>query len=234
MTQPPDNEWSSYSIFRVIGYGLLALALFDLIHLLIPLNFLNPTWEFQTIGGLVERVAVPLLGLGLVFYGEGDYRSKWEKFILKILSWFSLVSGILFLLLTPLLLVNSIRISNQINNQINAQGSQKLEQFEQVETQLSQATTDKDINSVITRFKIEGLPPNIKNPQELKTQTLAEIAKAKKTLKSQTDALEADKQLELFKNCLKWSLGALVSGLLFIYIWKLSRWARRGKKYSEW
>ena len=31
---------------------------------------MNPAWEFQTFGGLVERVAVPLIGLVFVFYGK--------------------------------------------------------------------------------------------------------------------------------------------------------------------
>jgi hypothetical protein len=233
MTQPLDKEGTSYSILRAIGYGLLLLVLLDIIHLLIPPGFLNPAWEFQTIGQLIERVAVPLLGLGLVFYGEDDYRSKWEGLFLKFLSWASLVTGVLFLLLAPLLLMDSFRLGDQIDYQVNTQSSQQLEQLEQIEQQLGQATTDKDINIALTRLKIQGLPPTIKNPQEAKSKVLSEVTKAKKTLKSQTDAVGGDKRLNLLKSSIKWFSGALVSGVLFIYIWNLTRWARRGRKYNH-
>jgi hypothetical protein len=60
----------SMNIFRVLGYGLLLLALFDILEMFIPPGFMNPAWEFQTFGALVERVPVPLIGFVLVFYGE--------------------------------------------------------------------------------------------------------------------------------------------------------------------
>ncbi|MCJ8280423.1 MAG: hypothetical protein MJK14_11100 [Rivularia sp. ALOHA_DT_140] len=48
----------SISIMRWVGYGLLILALFDVIEMFIPTRFMNPNWEFQTFGALVEKVAV--------------------------------------------------------------------------------------------------------------------------------------------------------------------------------
>ena len=58
----------SLPIIRWIGYGLLLLALFDVIEMFIPARFMNSNWEFQTFGALVERVAVPLIGFVLVFF----------------------------------------------------------------------------------------------------------------------------------------------------------------------
>jgi len=231
MTQPIDNEWSSSSIIRTIGYCLLVLTLFDLIHLLVPPRFLNPEWEFQTIGALVERVPVPLLGLALVFFGETDSRSTWEGLVLKFLSWVSLVTGVVFLLLAPLLFVDMSRLNEQIDYQVNVQGPPQLQQLEQIEKQLREATTDKDIENVVTRFKVQGLPPNIKNSQELKSKLLAEITTQENTIKSQLKEAGDNKRLVLLKNFTKWCLGALVSGFTFIYIWRLTRWARRARKY---
>jgi hypothetical protein len=231
MTQPIDNEWSSSSIIRTIGYCLVVLALFDLVHLLVPPRFLNPEWEFQTIGGLVERVPVPLLGLALVFFGETDSRSMWEGLVLKFLSWVSLVTGVVFLLLAPLLFVDMSRLNEQINYQVNVQGPPQLRQLEQIEKQLRKATTDKNIENVVTRLKIQGLPPNIKNSQELKSKLLAEITTQENTIKSQLKEAGDNKRLALLKNFTKWCLGALVSGFAFIYIWRLTRWARRAGKY---
>jgi hypothetical protein len=207
------------------------LTLFDLIHLLVPPGFLNPEWEFQTIGALVERVAVPLLGLGLVFFGEEDSRSMWEGLVLKFLSWASLVAGVLFLLLAPLLFVDMSRLNEQINYQLNVQGPPQLRQLELIEKQLREATTDKDIESIVTRLKIQGLPPNFKNTQELKSKLLSEITKQENAIKSQLKEVGDNKRLALLKSFTKWCLGALVSGFAFIYIWRLTRWARRRRKF---
>jgi len=56
------------SSFRIAGYGLLGLSLFDIIDILS--HFGDPGWEFQIVRNLVERAPVPLLGLVLVFVGE--------------------------------------------------------------------------------------------------------------------------------------------------------------------
>lgn len=89
------------------------------------------------IGSLVERLPIALLGLGLVFYGKTDIQSKWELPILKFLSWASLLVGILLLLLSPLLVVDSLRLKNQINHQINSEVTQQLSQLERIEKQVS-------------------------------------------------------------------------------------------------
>jgi hypothetical protein len=194
---------------------------------------MNPFWEFKTIGLLVEHVAVPLLGLVLVFYGEADFRSKWERPILMFLSWACLLSAVIFLLLAPLLVVDSLRINDQINAQINTQVSQQLSVFERLEKQLDRATTAQDIDNVIARLNIQGLPANISNPQELKSRLLSEIAKAKQTIRPQAEAAATDKRLTQQKDSIKWLLGTLVSGFAFAYIWYVTPWARRGRRRSR-
>ncbi len=217
MTSSVANGLPSISLLRRIGYCLLLLALFDVIDIIVPPRFMNPTWEFQVIGALVERVAVPLLGLGLVFYGEEDVRFKWERLLLKFLSWAALVAGVLFLLLAPLIFVDRSRINDQINYQINNQVSQQVAGFERLEKQLGNATTATDIANVVASLKIQGLPPNIQNPQEVKSRLLSEATKAKGKIRPQVEAAWADRRLTLLKNSVKWFLGSLVSGILFIF-----------------
>ena len=230
MTQPVANGLPSISLLRRIGYCLLLLALFDVIDIIVPPRFMEPTWEFQVIGALIERVAVPLLGLGLVFYGEEDFRFKWERLLLKLLSWAALMAGVLFLLLAPLIFVDRSRINEQINYQINNQVSQQLAGFERLEKQLGNATTPTDIANVVASLKIQGLPPNIQNPQEVKSRLLSEATKAKEKIRPQVEANWMDRRLTLLKNSVKWFLGSLISGVLFIYIWQITRWTRRGSR----
>lgn len=232
MTQPVSNEERSTSLFRVVGYSLLVLALFDVIDILVPPQFMSPVWEFQAIGKLVERVPVPLLGLVLVLYGEANFRRSWEKLILKFLSRAALLAGILFLLLIPLSIANSLRLKDATDFQINTQVTQQKAQFQQVKQQLSTATA-KDIGDVIARLNREGRPPASKNPQEVKSQLLSEIAQAETAIQTKADAERTNRQLALVKSVVKWNLGSLVSGIALIWIWRSTYWARRSAKRSR-
>ena len=42
------SQEGSTMILRCLGYGLLVLALFDVVEMFVPPNFMNPAWEFQT------------------------------------------------------------------------------------------------------------------------------------------------------------------------------------------
>jgi hypothetical protein len=178
---------------------------------------------------VVERVPLPLLGLVLIFYKEANFRAKWELTVLKLLSWASLLIGVFFLLLIPLCVSDTLRINAINNDQITTQTAQQMSQFQQFEEQLDKATTN-DLGSLIARINVQGSSPNIKNPQELKSHLLTEANKAEKTLKTQAEATRRDKRLGLFKSSLKWNLGSLISGVLFIRIWQASRWARESTK----
>ena len=204
------------SRLRLVGYGLLVLALCDLIYILVPPQFMNPIWEFQTIGTLVERVPVPLLGLLLVFTGSAKSRKTWEISILKLLAWISLVIGILFLLLMPLLVVDALRLNNQIDQQINSQLTQQLTKLQQVEKQVTNGS-DKDINIILTRLN-QGQLVNSGNAQQLKTKLLSEIQKSRSAVESQFEAVGTEQRLALLKKFTKWSLGVLIAGVLFIYM----------------
>jgi hypothetical protein len=232
MAQLIDKEWQYSFLLRPIGYCLLVLALVDIIVLLVPLHLMNSTWELQTIGELIERVPVPLLGLGLVFYQGADLRSKWERLPLQFLSWACLGVGVLFLLLIPLIGVDSVRLNDQISAQINSQLTQQLSGLEQLQEQLGKATTTEDLDNVIAHFHLQGIQPN-SNLQQLKNQLFSGITQAQKTLRSQTEAALTDRRLALLKNSAKWFLGALISGVLFIYIWDITRWARRGSRSNK-
>lgn len=216
------SQQGSMNILRSLGYGLLLLAFFDIVEMFVPPNFMNPAWEFQTFGALVERVPVPLIGLVLVFFGELNSRSKWEFPILKLLSWLTLLFALLFFLLIPLGIGNTLRLNNQSAAQISTLSKQQLSQAEQVEKQLNQATPQQIDNFL----KSQGRSLDGKNPQELKTQVLSKVSQAKQQIKTQAEATQSFRGLSLIKSSVKWNLGALVASGLFISIWKGTRWAR--------
>jgi hypothetical protein len=219
------SQAGSTKILRTLGYGLLLLAFFDVVEMLFPPRFMNPAWEFQTFGALIERVPVPLIGLALIFYGEWHSRSKWEFISLKLLSWLTLLFAVILLLLIPLGIGNTVRLSKQSAAQITNASQQQISQAERVEQQLSQATPEQ-INNLL---RGQGRSLDGKNPQEVKTQILSEVSKAKVQIKNQAETTQSTQRLNLLKNSVKWNLGALVSAALFFSFWKATQWARIGR-----
>jgi hypothetical protein len=216
------SQQGSMNILRSLGYGLLLLAFFDIVEMFVPPNFMNPAWEFKTFGALVERVPVPLIGLVLVFFGELNSRYQWEFPLLKLLSWLTLLFALLFFLLIPLGVGNTLRLNNQSAAQISTLSKEQLSQAEQAEKQLNQATPQQIDNFL----KSQGRSLDGKSPEELKAQVLSKVSQAKKEIKTKAEATQSFRGLNLIKSSVKWNLGALVASGLFISIWKGTRWAR--------
>jgi hypothetical protein len=219
-----DQGFSIYRL-RWIGYGLLILSLLDTIATLIPANFGNRLWELQTVGAIVERVPVPLLAMALIFFGEGYDRKGLENLFLKILSWVCLLLGLVFLLMLPLGIFGTIYVNNQNNQQINTQANQQLAQLQQVEERLTKGSPE-DLRNLAGELTRLGVPANTENPEQLKDQILSRITPAKERLQTQKAAVQSSQRLALFKNSVKWLLGALISSVLFFTLWRGTDWAR--------
>ncbi|MGL5082573.1 MAG: HpsJ-like protein, cyanoexosortase A-associated [Microcoleaceae cyanobacterium] len=213
---------------RWVGYGLLIFALIDSVFLLIPPQFTNAIWEFQTMGALVERVAVPLIGFALIFYGERTLRGKWEIPLLKTLSWLTLLLAILFLLLVPLGVLNTVRIEKQSSEQINTQRDQRKTQVQAIQQQLEQAKSEEQVETLLSR--LQGRSPDIQGTeqlQEVKDQLTTFLDRADKSTIIQAEEIRKNRRVTLAKNSVKWNLGALIAAVLFFLFWKSTAWARR-------
>jgi len=64
---------------------------------------------------------------------------------MQFLSWVALLTGVLFLLLAPLLVLDTLRLQDKIDARINTQLSQQQSQLSQWQNQLSQST---DLNQL--------------------------------------------------------------------------------------
>lgn len=224
MTKSNNNESWFAPLFRLVGYGLLALSLFDIIDIFVPSLFTNPAWEFQVVRNLVDRVPVPLLGAVLVFAGEKSLR------IFKFLSWACLVAGLLFILLIPLGLSASVRIDQQSSQQLSAQVNQQTTQLQQLEAVLNKATTPAEIQSILTRLNPQGGVVSAQNLPQVKTQLLTRIAEGQRQIKTQAATNRANAQRLLVKNAIKSLLGALVSGTIFIMLWRQTNRALKANR----
>lgn len=206
-------------LFRVVGYGLLLLTLFDVVSAVIPPQFSNPGWQFQTAGGFVERSAVPLIGFILVFYDNLEARKKRELIVLRLLSWVALLVGVFYLALVIVFFITPPTLNDLAQKQINAQFEPRIAQAKQIQAQLK-TLQPAQIEAAMKAKGVTGDPQTIKATQEQNAAT------AEKNLTLQSTLTSSSQRLTLIKNAVKWGLGALVSGVLFIRIWAGTDWAR--------
>jgi len=228
MSQATESSSDNRSVYRLrwVGYGMLVFALLDTLHTLIPPAFTNSAWELQTLGALVERSVIPLLGMALVFFGESYDRLRLEKIPLKLLSWLCVLLTVLFVLMVPLGVLNTVRIANQSATQVNTQVEQRLAQFTQLESKLKQSSPE-DLQKLATQLKSLGIQLDPQKPEDLKKQILGRIVSGRSQIQAQAQATLATQKLGLYKNSLKWNLGALIAATLFFIFWRTTDWARR-------
>lgn len=217
---------------RRAGYALLMLCFIDLLYVLIPPEFFNPVWEYQTIGDLIKLVPVPLLALMLIFHGDTALRSKPERLALKILSWITLLVGVIFLLLIPLTVTNAVRIHRFNNNQISTQVSQQRLQLDATRKQLEKASPNQLRSLVPTPDKDGNLPDLPNSPEQAKSQLLNNIGRAKQQAEQQALQARANLRQNLVKNTFKLVAESLIAGFFFLYIWMTTAWTRKKEAYQ--
>lgn len=211
---------------RVVGYGILLLCLFDLVDLLYPFQAFNSDWEFNTVGNFVERVGFPLIGFGLVFLGEESNRVKFERFLLKPLSWLLLACAIVYWVFVPLSVSSGWRIYNQNNAQLVTQLSQQRESKKAAQEQLGKLS-DEQVKALVQRSTVGSLE-NF-NVDQFRKRQLEGLETTAQQSETQAKAVVAQQTKNLIKKGAKWTLGAFISGVVFLYLWHLSSWARAKK-----
>lgn len=220
-----------FVMVRGVGYGLLLLFLFDFIYLFIPPGFMNPAWEFQTFGAVVDRIAVPLIALVLIFWGGRNGRFKFEFSLLKGLSWLSLIAGILLLLAVPVGILNTVRLDRQANAQISKQIEQSKTQIKQIQERVSSVTTEAQMQELITQLNRSSNAPKIEGSQQLETvkkELASSLTQGESSLMAQAQNAQSNQRLSLLKNSVKWNLGSLIASALFFWVWLLTAWIRKG------
>ena len=194
--------------------------------MVVPFDFKNAIWEFQRFGELVERSAVPLIGLAMVFYGEHLLRGTLERPLLKVISWVSLLVGIGFILLIPIAVSNANRINTANYEQLSAEYSQQQERAAQIEQEIG-ALSPRQLASLLASQDQLTISAEESDPIATKETVLQELTQSRARLTQDFESLKTQRQSELLRDTIKWSLGALVASVLFIYLWALTPWARK-------
>lgn len=223
----------STKVIRLVGYGLLVLWLFDFAALFVPPRFMNPAWEFETMGRLVESVGWSLVSFAMIFFGEDSYRLRLELPLLKFLSWMCLGFAILYFAMLPLGLANTWRIRNNNDVEIGRQLAQRTAPIEEVQAKLSSDLSDAELLEVYKKLVPPNTPLNIKNPRETKEKLLAELSASSAKIKGDLDATRTSNFRQLVKSSVKWNIGTVICAVLFLFLWRFSRFYRVLKTKSK-
>ncbi|AFZ35235.1 hypothetical protein Sta7437_1673 [Stanieria cyanosphaera PCC 7437] len=219
-------EQKSTKIINLVGYIVLFLALLDYTALLINAKLFNPVWGWETAGRLVETVWAPLLGFLLIFYRRHqDTIKPKELTLLSLLSWFALLLGIIYFLITPVLIGNAFRINRNQEAQFIGQINQQKTQVQQYSEQLNQAN-NKQLNNLLQTYQQQAPEIAVSSPQQLKEKLLNQIQQKQQTAQKQLQNNFSQEKINLIKTTFKWLIGAIVSGIAFIFIWNYTKWAR--------
>ena len=221
-------EQKSSQIINLVGYVLLFLAFLDYAILLFSANLFEPTWAYNTAGNLVENVWAFLLGFLLIFYRrDQDLIQPREFTFLSFLSWLALIIGIGYFLITPMIIGHSFRINRSQQAQVAIRIDQQKSQVEQYSQQLDGASQEQ-LNNLFQNYKKRAPDGEIDSPQQFKENLLTEIKQQQKTAQQKLQTRFSKQKGSLLKTTVKWSIGAIISGISFILIWRYTKWTRSG------
>lgn len=222
------GQFRSMGLLHMVGYGILLLILVDVITIIFPVRLQIPTWEFQVIGQLVERIPVLFLGLVLVFLGEGNPRGRYEGVVLKLLSWLTLVLAIVYFLMVPIGILNTIRIDQENAQKANLEFSQRISQIQVAQSQIDRAQSPEELGVLVTFLRNSGTATNLSSEDlpQMKQQLTQILKNREQFFLADRDFDVSKKYRTLLKQSLKWNLGAFIAGTLLFLMWLNTAWAR--------
>ncbi|NJK33988.1 MAG: hypothetical protein HC919_03030 [Oscillatoriales cyanobacterium SM2_2_1] len=226
------NEVISANLLRFIGYGFLVFALLNFGEALLPPKFAqDPSWEFQAVAKVAGTSAIPILGFGLVFYGEAKMRSPLGRTFVGVLSWLALATGILYVILMVIGISATFRINNDLRTQAERVRSRQSQGVERARNELKNRS-DAELLQLLTQISqtAPNLKPDATNPRQQIEQLIeGRGAEVERTIVEQ----ENSSFRSLLKQSLKINLESLISGILLMGIWRFTGWARVGAKKKK-
>jgi hypothetical protein len=218
-------EKKSIRVINLIGYGILILTFLDIVAIFIPPKFFDPNWELSSIGKTIEIVWAPLIAFVLIFYRrQQESIELGELKLLSLLSYLSLIIGIIYFMTVPLLITDTFRIARTNTSLVNRQLDAQRTQIEEITKQLNTAN-EEQLNNLFTINIQESPQLQGSSVKELKTSFLSQLNKKQEAAKTQLKQELSSKQRKLSKTAIKWILGAIVAGVSFLLIWQHTNWS---------
>jgi hypothetical protein len=210
-------------VIRVVGYGLLAFSGIDLLFQLLANPFGGALQAFRFSSGLVDRIPVPLLALGILFAVPRPISLPLERTVLRLLSFVPFIYAGGFLLVIAAALVTGNRLIVVAEQQIAMQSQAQLRQLETTVDRVK-ALNAGDLASVVQNFNVQNRT-TLKDTEFLnKLVEQTDVQKAR--LKAGTDQAFQAQRRTMTLELLKVLLGAAAgSGIMFL-LGTAAGWAR--------
>ena len=221
-------EEKATKIINLVGYVVLILAMLDYAFLLAPANFFEPSWTYNIAGNLVENVWAFLLGFLLIFYRRDQELIMPREFTcLSLLSWLALAIAIVYFLITPLIIGNAFRLNRSQQAQVTIRLEQQDFQVKQYSQKLDEASPEQ-LNNLLQNYRKQAHERKLLSVEEFKENLLNEVEQKQENARKQLQARSDQQKINLLKTTVKWSIGAIISGISFILIWRYTKWTRAG------
>ncbi len=220
---PPEDLQKVGKIVSYVGYILLLLTFIDYAFLLFPPQLFNPVWELNVIGHLVESVWAPMLGFLLIFFRMPQQKVRTKE--LRKLTWISrlaLLMAMVYFLSVPLMISDTVRIYRERHNQYNNLVLQQKTQLSEIQQKLNSSSEEEIIQ---TFAKSPLVLPN-DSATVMREKLFKEFKQKQSDSLEQAAKINRQNNRSSLKNSIKWGLGALLSGFLFIKIWENTKWTR--------
>jgi hypothetical protein len=207
----------------IIGYVLLVASLGDFIYILFPLQLQNPNWELQTFAALVEQCWGFLIALALIFsrYLGSNYSDvrEIELLALRVIRWIIITIAILLLLSTPLIIFDTFRLYRVTAHQISATDATKLNQIEQMRTQIEQGADAKIIGNIAQFIGVEPQIIQQSSLSGLKDITKQKLTDLENNIKTQVERIREEQSRQLIKSSARTLYCSLIIGFTLTWIW---------------
>lgn len=210
-------------VTRVVGYGLLIFAGIDLLFQFLANPFGGALQAFRFSSGLVDRIPVPLLAMGILFAVPRPVSLPLERTIMRLLSFLPFVYAGGFLLVIVAALITGNRLIVAAEQQIALQSQAQLRQLETTVDRV-RGLNSTDLASVVQNFNQQNRT-TLKDTEFLnKLVEQTDVQKAR--LKAGTDQAFKAQRRSMSLELLKVLLGAAAgSGIMFL-LGTAAAWAR--------
>jgi hypothetical protein len=223
------NTYRSVFLVHWIGYGLLLFWLIDTCFLIFPFRFTDPNWLIVMFEGFVQSSPVLLVGFVLSFFGERKPRLDWEFLTLKVLSWWTGILSILFILLIPCTILIGYQVT-QINQTTVGRTTQtQISQLQILKQNVTNARSSAELqlaSNLIGLNESSNSGGNSSNPGQVRDVILRRLRIEENALKQKGESQLTAQNLSTLKRSVKICLGAVMSSILFFLIWRSTGWAR--------
>lgn len=222
-TQAELEHQKSSALFHAVGYFLLLIGILEIFYVLMPPQLGNLVWRFQAVGAIVERSPLLLIGLVLAFYGGKEARSQTGRMLANLFSWFSLALGLGFVAMSLVGLLTTKSLYEQGISQLDTAFDNEMAQVAQFEERLN-TLSDQELSQVLEK---QGISQEQVSVSQARENAIVRLMMAKEDGQVKLDEQKSRQQRSLMKRAIKLNLGAILYGVVYIYIWKLTEWTRR-------